>query len=507
MKTVLLFGAGKSATVLIDYLLENAITENWTVYVVDADRKLAQSKIGNSQRATAVSFDILNTAERSRYIALADVVISLLPPALHIEVAKDCVQQQKHLLTASYADDAIRLLQPAIEKNKLLFLCEMGLDPGIDHMSAMQLIDHIHAKGGKITSFKSHCGGLVAPESDDNPWHYKISWNPRNIILAGKAGAHFRENGEEKNIRYEELFTTERMVDIPELGYLGWYPNRDSLSYTLLYGLTDANTFIRTTLRHPDFMYGWKNIIDLKLTDETIQYDSEGKSLYELFKEHMDKNGFGEWLNEKLQERFAETKGMLENLMKLMEAENEAADEGEALPESFMTADEKGNIQEIEIDDVKNKAAAFLAHKMHEANLTLKQLFFLGLDDKETMVNKGQCSAADLLQFAVEKKLGLRPYDKDMIVMLHEIEYENKGQHSFINSSLVVKGENSLRTAMAKTVGLPLGIAAKLILQGKIKLTGLQIPTRKEIYEPVLKELKQYQVEFKEEQHNAPEQD
>ena len=231
---------------------------------------------------------------------------------------------------------------------------------------------------------------------------------------------------------------------------------------------------------------------------KTLQYETEGKTLQEVFKEHMDKNGFGEWLNEKLTERFAETKSMMENLMKLAEAENEADIEGTEMPASFMAADDKGNIQEVGIDDVKNKAAAFLAHKMHEANLTLKQLFFLGLDDHDTLVNKGFCSAADILQFAVEKKLALRPYDKDMVVMMHEIEYEISGQKSEVKSSLVVKGENNLRTAMAKTVGLPLGIAAKLILNGKIKLTGLHIPTTKEIYEPVLKELELYDVKFQE---------
>jgi hypothetical protein len=189
---------------------------------------------------------------------------------------------------------------------------------------------------------------------------------------------------------------------------------------------------------------------------------------------------------------------MLESLMKLVEAENDAEKEGEEMPHTFMAADENGDIQEVEIDDIKNKAAAYVAHKMHQANLTLKQLFFLGLDDQDTLVNKGFCSPADILQFAVEKKLGLRPYDKDMIVMLHEIEYENAGQRSAVKSSLIVKGENNLRTAMAKTVGLPLGIAAKLILSGKIKQTGLHIPTHKEIYLPVLKELEQHHVKFHE---------
>ena len=499
MKTILLFGAGKSASVLIKYLIKESEINHWKFIVADANKEMIESKTGGSKFAEAIQLDITNDVAREKLIQRAHVVISMMPPALHFLIAKDCVEWRKHLLTASYLDNNMKSLRDEINHRKLLFLCEMGLDPGIDHMSAMKIIDDIKEKGGTITSFKSHCGGLVAPESDNNPWHYKISWNPRSVVLAGKAGAHFKENGIEKKIPYAELFTTERMVEIPEIGLLSWYPNRDSLSYSEKYGLTSAQTFIRTTLRHPDFMYGWKNIIDLKLTDEAPQYETDGKTLYQLFKEHMDKNGFGEWLEEKLNERFAKTKDMLENLMKLMEVEQEAEDEEQSLPESFMAADDQGNLETIEIDDIKNKAAAFVAHNMHEANLTLKQLFFLGLDDQETQVNKGLCSPADILQFAIEKKLALRPYDKDMIIMLHEFEYTVDNKNAAASSLLIVKGEDNLHTAMAKTVGLPLGIAAKLILNGKIKLTGLHIPTAKEIYEPVLKELELNDVIFHEE--------
>jgi len=307
MKNILLFGAGKSATVLIDYLLSNAEKENWQVNVVDADINLAQSKIGLSSLGKAISFDINDEADRIKYIGNADIVISLLPPSLHIIVAKSCVDLNKNLLTASYIDDEIKKLKSEIENRKLFFLCEMGLDPGIDHMSAMKIFDNIHAAGGEVVSFRSHCGGLVAPESDDNPWHYKISWNPRNILLAGKSGAHYREDGEEKRLPYEELFTADRVVAIPELGYLCWYPNRDSLSYASLYKIENAKTLIRTTLRHPDFMYGWKNVVDLKLTDELPSYETSGKSLMDFFKEHMEKNGFGDWLQKKLSERFDQT--------------------------------------------------------------------------------------------------------------------------------------------------------------------------------------------------------
>ena len=499
MKNILLFGAGKSATILIDYLLSNAEKEEWKVNVVDADINLAQTKVGISPFGRAISFDINDDADRQKFVSAADIIISLLPPSLHNVVARTCIELKKNLLTASYIDKEIRNLQSDIKNRNLLFLCEMGLDPGIDHMSAMKLFDKIHAVGGKVILFRSHCGGLVAPESDDNPWHYKISWNPRNILLAGKSGAHYRENGEEKKLKYEELFTADRIVEIPGVGYLSWYPNRDSLSYAPLYELEDARTIIRTTLRHPDFMYGWKNVIDLKLTDETPQYETTGKALMDFFKEHMEKNGFSDWLQQKLSERFDQTKDLLGKLMELVEAEKEAEASGGDVDKDFMIVGKDGNLQNMDLDKIKTDAAEIVAHKMHEANLTLKQLFFLGMDDDETMINKGFCSAADVMELALQKKLALQPEDKDMIVMLHEIEYEAGGQKSEVRSSLVVKGEDSLRTAMAKTVGLPLGIAAKLILNGTINLTGLHIPTHKDIYEPVLKELEEYGIRFHEE--------
>src|SRR6185503_9512819 len=428
MKNILLFGAGKSATVLIDYLLSNAEKEDWQLTVVDADINLAQSKIGISPFGKAVSFDINDETDRKKFISEADIVISLLPPTLHTIVAKSCIELNKNLLTASYIDPEIRNLQSAIENKNLLFLCEMGLDPGIDHMSAMKIFDNIHADGGSIISFRSHCGGLVAPESDDNPWHYKISWNPRNILLAGKSGAHYRENGEEKRLKYEELFTAERDVAIPEVGHYCWYPNRDSLSYASLYGLENAKTLVRTTLRHQDFMYGWKNVIDLKLTDETPQYETTGKALMDFFKEHMERNGFSDWLQKKLSERFDQTKDLLEKLMELVEAEKEAENSGGEVDKDFMVIGKDGNLQNMDLNKIKTDAAEIVAHKMHEANLTLKQLFFLGMDDDDTIVNKGFCSAADVMELALQKKLGLGPEDKDMIVMLHEIEYEIGGR-------------------------------------------------------------------------------
>lgn len=498
MKSIVVFGAGKSATCLIDYLVEATLQEGWTLTVADGNLSVAESKTGKAPHTKAVAVDVEQEAGRMALVASADLVISLLPPHLHIGVARDCVKAGKHLLTASYVDPAIRSLEAEINAKGLLFLCEMGLDPGIDHMSAMQLIEDIHQKGGVIKAFRSHCGGLVAPESDDNPWHYKISWNPRNIVQAGKAGAHFREDGVEKHMAYEQLFDASRVVDIPGLGLLSWYPNRDSLSYCSLYQLEHTETFIRTTLRYPEFSFGWKNVIDLKLTDETVQYDTDGMSLQTFFQQHFAKYGFADWLEKQLTERFGRTRELLEKLQELLKAEAEADEEEKKQLKDFLMVDEKGSLKDINLETVKTQAAATVAGQMHEANLAMKQLVFLGMDDTETVINRGQCSALDVLQFCLEKKLALTPDDKDMIVMLHEIDYTLQQEDISVKSCLIVKGENSLRTAMAKTVGLPLGIAARLILKGEIQLTGLRIPVHREIYEPVLSDLRKQGILFRE---------
>lgn len=441
MKQILLFGAGKSATVLIDYLLANAEKENWKLVVADANLQLALDKIKNSPFGAAVSFDIMNDDKREKHISNAGIVISMLPPALHSKVAKDCVRFSKHLLTASYVDDDIRSMQTEIRNKNLLFLCEMGLDPGIDHMSAMKLIDGIHAKGGHINSFKSHCGGLVAPESDNNPWHYKISWNPRNIVLAGKAGAVYKKDNKIFNIAYESVFENNETVNVPGLGDLAFYPNRDSLSYIPVYGLEETSTFIRTTLRYPSFCKAWNCIVKANLTDEEPFASIASKRM-----------SYREWLDK--------------NIALYTTAKN--------------------------VEEFLNQYAA------DEDRDLIKDMFgYLDLlsekDIPLTAIN-----LADVLQFVLENKLYLLQHDKDLIAMLHEFDYSIDGQPATINSSLLVKGENNLHTAMAKTVGLPLGIAAKLILDGTITTTGLHIPIVKEIYEPVLKELEQYDIKFNE---------
>ncbi len=422
MKTILLLGAGKSATVLIDYLIKTVEENKWKFIIADANKEQILAKTNNSPFAEAVSLDVTNEKQRSKLIERAHVVISMMPPSLHFLIAKDCVEYRKHLLTASYLDNKIKSLEAEIRNKKLLFLCEMGLDPGIDHMSAMKIIDEIKHNGGNITSFKSHCGGLVAPESDNNPWHYKISWNPGNVVLAGKAGAEYKVDDKIIHKEYKELFADCDEVAVEGLGKLAFYPNRDSLSYMPLYHLENATTFIRTTLRYADYCKGWQAIVSADLANETDTVDTKDLS-------------FRKW-------------------------------------------------------------SAAINPFVNDSNKKL--LEFLGLFD-DALVPAAAKSSADILQYLLETKWVMQPQDKDMIVMLHEIEYETiDGNKKKIESSLVVKGDNNLRTAMAKTVGLPLGIAAKLILNDTIKMTGVHIPIAKEIYEPVLKELEGFGVVFKE---------
>jgi saccharopine dehydrogenase-like NADP-dependent oxidoreductase len=489
MKQILVLGAGKSSTALIEYLIREAGTSNWHVHVADMNLSLAESKTGSHTRASAHAIMGVDDPLTDELVKRADLVVSLLPPPLHPKVAVKCLDAGKHFLNASYLGSDIGSMDPQVRQKGLVFLCEMGLDPGIDHMSAMSMLDDIRREGGKIVSFRSHCGGLVAPESDNNPWHYKISWNPRNIIIAGKEGAHYRENGMDVHLRYEKLFDPARTVSVPGLGNFAWYPNRDSLSYLPTYGLEHIPTFVRTTLRHPDFCFGWKNIVELKLTDESVYYDTDGMNLSSFFQIHFDRFGFSEWLQQTLAARFDNTRAYLEDLIHLMEQQNDLR-----TGEEFLSVDRKGHLHESSMDQEKKLATSGMAGQMHEANLSLGQLFYLGLDSSE-MINQGRRTAAEILQWILERKLALQEGDKDMIVMLHQVGFENNGVQHRVNSHLVVKGSDPVHTAMARTVGLPLGIAARLVLEGSIR-PGVQIPVGKEIYDLVLPALEAEGIRF-----------
>jgi saccharopine dehydrogenase-like NADP-dependent oxidoreductase len=422
MKNIVVFGAGKSATCLIDYLTVVSLEKNWSLTIADYNVEILQKKLVKSPGIVPVQVNVENSLERTALIQNADLVISLLPPSLHILIAKDCISNLKNLLTASYIDEEIRKLSSQIKKNRLFFLCEMGLDPGIDHMSAMQIIHRIKDAGGDITVFRSHTGGLVAPESDDNLWHYKISWNPANVVKAGSAGAVFLQDRQIKKTAYRDLFEKTGLVEIEPLGRYAWYPNRDSLAYIPVYGLESAREFIRTTLRHPDFCMGWKDLVKAGLTNDEIPVPKEIKTV-------------SEWSKPILP--------FLNNFNKKL----------------------------------------------------YKQLGLFGSDPLPEIPRY----SSRILQTLLEKNWRMKESDRDMILMLHEFEYVLNDQNHILRSSLVVKGENAMRTAMAKTVGLPLGIAAKLILENKITLEGLHIPIIREIYEPVLAELENEGIRFREE--------
>lgn len=441
MRKILLIGAGRSSSSLITYLTDRAIQEDWTLTVADSSEELARQKMGRYTQGRAIRFDVLDERQRDAEILKSDIVISLLPPHLHSAVAHTCVRQKKNLVTASYVSGEMRELDESAKQNGVLLLNECGLDPGIDHMSAMKIINTIKKQGGEIRSFKSYTGGLVAPESNDNPWGYKFSWNPRNVILAGQGTAKYIEENKYRYLPYNRLFTEAQRIQVNGLGTFDGYANRDSLSYRKIYGLEKIPTMLRGTLRQEGFCKAWNVFVQLGLTDDSYAIeDSEHLSYRQLLEAFLPVDG----KNQKVAERLA----------------------------AFM--------QEATGSDV------------------MKKISWTGILD-DNPISLKQATPAKILQQLLEEKWKLKESDKDMVVMQHQFEIENSElKIKNLISTLVVKGENSIETAMAKTVGLPLAIAAKLILNGKVKLKGVQVPVHQEIYDPVLSELKSLGINFTE---------
>ncbi len=442
MKNLLIIGAGRSSTVLIDYILEQAKQHDFFVSVADADIEAAQSKINNHPRGRALWLDASKVNDRRDIIQRHDVIVSLLPPAMHLDVAQDCITLGKHMVTASYVSKQIFRLGDDARLRALVFMNELGLDPGIDHMSAMQRIHQIQKRGGKITAFYSYTGGLVAPESDDNPWHYKFSWNPRNVVLAGQGTAQFLEEGKLKYIPYRRLFRQYRLVEIPGMGEYEVYANRDSLMYREAYGLQNIQTLFRGTVRHRGFCDAWNALVRIGLTDATFPIvDSDDLTYHDLMEAFL---GISQ-----------HTGSVKDRMAKMLETE----------PDSEI----------------------------------MKKLEWLGLFSKRKIkVENG--TPALILEKLLLEKWALKPHEKDMIIMQHVFEYEIGKKKKKLTSTLVMKGQDGTRTAMSKLVGLPLGIFVKLLMQGKISTTGVNIPTMPEVYEPVMAELEEFGVKFVEQE-------
>jgi saccharopine dehydrogenase-like NADP-dependent oxidoreductase len=441
LRKILVVGAGKSTSYLLDYFIEHAKKENIHLVIGDINPDGVPKYLHKHPACTIFRFDVLDAEQRKKSIHDSDIVVSMLPARFHILVAEDCIAAGKHLVTASYVSEEIKALQTKAKEKGLVLMNEVGLDPGIDHMSAMQIIDRIRDKGGKMLLFESFTGGLVAPESDTNLWNYKFTWNPRNVVLAGQGGAaKFIQEGTYKYIPYHKLFRRTEFFTIDGYGKFEGYANRDSLDYRKAYGLEDALTLYRGTMRRVGFSKAWNMFVQLGMTDDSYTIEnSEGMSYREFV-----------------------------NLF---------------LPYS-------------PTDSVELKLRYYL--KIDQDDIMWEKLLELNLFDAKKTISLKNATPAQILQKILEDSWTLEDTDKDMIVMYHKFGYEQQGKKRQIDANMVVLGENRSHTAMAKTVGLPVAIATLLILNKKITKPGVQIPIDKSVYQPILAELKNYGIQFKE---------
>ena len=441
MRKILLIGAGKSTSALIKYLKEKSNEEKLQLIIGDLSLANAEKFAGDHPNTKAIQLDIFKADQRQEAIKNADIVISMLPARFHIEVAKDCVNFNKNLVTASYVSDEMQALDKEVKQKGLTFMNEIGVDPGIDHMSAMQVIDRIRAKGGKMLLFESFTGGLVAPESDTNLWNYKFTWNPRNVVVAGQGGAAvFVQEGKYKYIPYHRLFRRTEFLEVENYGRFEGLANRDSFKYRSVYGLDSIKTLYRGTLRRVGFSKAWNMFVQLGMTDDTYTLEGSEDMSYRDFV-----NSF--------------------------------------LPYS-------------PTDSVELKTRYNL--KIDQDDVMWEKLLELDIFNPHKKIGIKNATPAQALQKILEEKWTLAPDDKDMIVMYHKFGYEIDGKTNQIDSTMVHLGEDQTYTAMAKTVGLPVGIATLKILNKEITTTGVLRPITKEIYDPILKELAENGIVFKE---------
>jgi len=443
MKKILLLGAGRSSSVLLDYLKEHSAALKWHITVADVSLNHAKEII--QQHSCFTFFDLSkDSTVKEKLVAECDVVISMLPAAFHVEIARFCLIHKKHLVTASYVSKEMKEMAEEVKNNDLIFMNECGLDPGIDHLSAMKIIDELKEKGMQIHGFESFCGGLVAPSCDDNPWRYKFTWNPRNVVIAGQGGAaKFLQEGTYKYIPYHKLFRRTEVINIEGYGKFEGYANRDSLSYIDIYGLHGIKTMFRGTLRRLGFCRAWDLFVQLGMTDDSYTIPDSDKLTHRQF-------------------------------INLFLAYNKH-------------------------DSVELKLKHYLKLEQDDVDIWEK-LEYTGIFSQEKVGLKN-ATPAQILQHILEKKWKLKEHDKDMIVMFHKFHYlDTANKMNELHSYLVVEGSDEHRTAMAKTVGLPVAIVAKMILNNEIRERGVLVPVKKEVYAPILKELKDYDINFTEKQ-------
>lgn len=441
MNKILVLGAGLSSSSLIKYLLDSSQDCGWKITLGDIQPELAEQKIADHPNGRAIAFDVDDEELCSGEISGADLVVSMLPARMHYKVALSCVRFGKHMITASYVSDEVKQLDHEAREKGILLLNEIGVDPGIDHMSAMEVIERIREMGGRLRSFESSTGGLIAPEYDNNPWQYKFTWNPRNVVTAGQGVSRFLHKGRIKYIPYHKIFRRTEIVSVLDVGEFEVYANRDSLKYKEIYGLDDIKTLFRGTMRRPGYSKAWDIFVQLGMTEDSYTIDGS---------ENMT---FRDFLN------------------------------------CYLKYEKNVPLE--------TKLCRYLG--IEEDSDEMQKLKWSGIFDSRK-IGLENATSVQILQRLLEHKWVLEPDDKDMIVMQHIFKYEFDDLHKQITSSLVVRGKDQVHTAMAITVGYPVAIAAKLLLSGKIRATGVQIPTNKEIYEPVLMELREYGVRFIEEE-------
>lgn len=444
-KVILVLGAGRSSSSLIAHLLGQSEGEGWEIHVGDLDLSAAVSKVKGHPRGHAFQMSASDATDRDTRIASADLVISMLPAFMHPEVARVAIEAGVHVLTPSYVSDDMKALDARAKAQGVLVLNEMGLDPGIDHMSAMQVIDDIREAGGTMVSFASYCGGLVAPASDDNPWHYKLSWNPRNVVLAGQGGAAtFLDRGRVRMVPPHKTFQALTPVEVGGRKYDG-YPNRDSLGYRELYGLKGIQSLVRGTLRGEGFCQAWDVLVQLGMVrdDASLEWPSG--------------TTWAGWTR------------------------------------TFLPAD---------LDGVGTVREA-VAHATEAEADALDKLAWLGLFDEAKGPASLEGTPAQIVEALVTDRWVLGANDRDMIVMWHKFEYDLEGERKAKTSSLSLEGKDSTFTAMSDTVGLPMALAVKPMLEDTFGTTGVDVPMSKTYYAPLLAGLAELGIVFEEREIEA----